>query len=273
MSDWLSGDVAVGGVRLRYHRTGGDKPSLVLCHGFSDNGLCWSRVAHDLEADYDIIMYDARGHGESEAPESGYDDETRAADLAGLVGALGLRRPRVWGHSMGAATAAKAAASNPELLSCVVLEDPPWWSKQEQARRDRARSREGLPQWLVQLQGMSREELVAACRKENPDWHEEELGPWADSKLQIRLRGQGALRRTASHWSEWVGSIGCPILLLAAGSTRGSIVTPEVASEAAALWRQGRVATIPDAGHSIHRGNYGGAMAVVKPFLAENRQT
>ena len=65
MSDWLSGDVAVGGVRLRYHRTGGDKPSLVLCHGFSDNGLCWSRVAHDLEADYDIIMYDARGHGES----------------------------------------------------------------------------------------------------------------------------------------------------------------------------------------------------------------
>ena len=56
------------GIRLHYYRTGdGTKPAVVLCHGFSDSGLCWTPVARQLEADYDVIMLDARGHGLSES--------------------------------------------------------------------------------------------------------------------------------------------------------------------------------------------------------------
>ena len=106
MSNWSSGDVIANGIKIHYVRTGGTKLPLVLAHGFSDNGLCWTRVAQVLEKDYDVIMADARGHGLSDAPESGYSAEDHAADLAGLIQALHLDKPALMGHSMGAATVA-----------------------------------------------------------------------------------------------------------------------------------------------------------------------
>ena len=130
LSDAFSGDVivnenaAAGGARIHYHRTGGDKPPLVLFHGFSDNGLCWTRVAQVLEENYDLIMPDARGHGLSEAPEGEYTARVHAADLAGLIRALGLGKPALMGHSMGGSTVANTAAFYPDLVACAVLEDP-----------------------------------------------------------------------------------------------------------------------------------------------------
>src|SRR5689334_14974538 len=104
MSEWSSGEVETNGITMHYYRTGsgGQKPSLVLSHGATDDGLCWSRVARALESDYDVIMPDARGHGLSTAPEQGYSSMDHAADLAGFIRALGLQRPGVGGHSMGA---------------------------------------------------------------------------------------------------------------------------------------------------------------------------
>src|SRR5690242_13485221 len=100
MTDWQSGHVEANGIRLHYTRTGGDRPPLVLAHGFSDDGLCWTPVVAVLAPDYDVIMVDARGHGLSDAPAHGYGSAEHAADLAGAIGALGLRRPAVLGHSM-----------------------------------------------------------------------------------------------------------------------------------------------------------------------------
>ena len=88
MPEWFSGDVVANGLNIHYARTGGDKPALVLSHGATDSGLCWTRVARALEADYDVIMPDARGHGLSDAPPSGYASRDRAADLASLIDAL-----------------------------------------------------------------------------------------------------------------------------------------------------------------------------------------
>src|SRR5581483_8179135 len=81
MASWNTGDIGVNGVRLRYIRTGGNKPPVVLAHGFSDAGLCWTPVAQALEADYDLVMVDARGHGFSDAPETGYTLPEMASDL------------------------------------------------------------------------------------------------------------------------------------------------------------------------------------------------
>ena len=65
---WQSAYLEANGLRLHYTRTGGDKPPVVLAHGFSDDGLCWTPVAEQLAAAYDVIMVDARGHGCSEVP-------------------------------------------------------------------------------------------------------------------------------------------------------------------------------------------------------------
>ena len=101
MGQWQSGDVTANGIKIHYTRTGGGKTPLVLNHGATDNGLCWTPVARALEADYDVTMPDARGHGLSAAPEEGYGAGEQAADLAGLIEALEIERPAVGGHSMG----------------------------------------------------------------------------------------------------------------------------------------------------------------------------
>ena len=70
---WSYGNVTANGITLQYYRTGdGTLPPLVLSHGFTDNGLFWTDLAHALEKDYDVIMYDLRGHGFSDAPQTGY---------------------------------------------------------------------------------------------------------------------------------------------------------------------------------------------------------
>ncbi|MCB0140765.1 MAG: alpha/beta fold hydrolase, partial [Caldilineaceae bacterium] len=84
MQHWSADDIMVNGVKIHVHRTGGDKPPLVLCHGITDNGLCWTRAAGELEKQYDVIMVDARGHGLSDAPEGSYHADSHAADVVGL---------------------------------------------------------------------------------------------------------------------------------------------------------------------------------------------
>src|SRR5258708_20213681 len=135
MFEWFSGDVVANGVGIHYYRRGGAKPALVLSHGATDSGLCWTRVARALESDFDVILPDARGHGLSDAPPSGYAISDRAADLAGLIDALGLVRPAVGGHSMGAATTLRLVADYPDLASCAVLEDPPFRSGEPEPPR------------------------------------------------------------------------------------------------------------------------------------------
>ena len=65
---WQAGDIVANGIRLHYTRTGGAKPPLVLAHGVTDDGLCWSRLAEALAPSFDVVMVDARGHGRSQAP-------------------------------------------------------------------------------------------------------------------------------------------------------------------------------------------------------------
>ena len=85
MANWQSGEVEANGVGLHYTRTGGDHPPLVLAHGVTDHVLCWTPVTTAVEGEYDVIMVDARGHGRSDAPESGYDATTQAADVRGVI--------------------------------------------------------------------------------------------------------------------------------------------------------------------------------------------
>ena len=102
---------------------------IVLAHGVTDAGPCWTRVAEALAPDYDVIMVDARGHGRSDVPEGGYGPADQAEDLAGIIVALDSTALPCLGHSMGAATALVLAGTHPDLPGAIVLEDPPaWWT-------------------------------------------------------------------------------------------------------------------------------------------------
>lgn len=269
MSSWQSGEVQANGLRLHYTRTGGAKPPLVLAHGFSDAGLCWTPVARALENDYDVIMVDARGHGGSQPAEQDYSDLDLGHDLAGVITALGLHQPAVLGHSMGAATALAMAGAHPDVPGVILLEDPPSrWVTSAGAPLDQA-WRARMHDWITNLQTKTRDELIAAQRAETPGWSEDELGPWADAKLRLSL---SVLQRNGAPVADWpavVRGITCPALLITADPARGAIVTDAAAEALQALLPQLHVVQIADAGHSIRRDQFDVYMQVVRGFLKE----
>jgi pimeloyl-ACP methyl ester carboxylesterase len=270
MTVWTSGDVKVDGLCLHYTRTGGDRPEVVLVHGFSDDGLCWTPVAEALEGTYDLIMVDARGHGRSEGPRQGYGSQEMAGDLAGVVAGLGLQRPAVLGHSMGAATALALAGTRPDLVGAILLEDPPaWWAASRDPEADALRWA-WMRARLIELKRKTREELIAAQRAESPGWSEAELEPWADAKLRFSFN---ALDRVgpggAVDWQATLRRITCPALLITADPALGAIISEQDAAVLKSLIPQLRVAHIPGAGHNVRREQFARYMEAVRAFLGE----
>jgi pimeloyl-ACP methyl ester carboxylesterase len=83
-----------------------------------------------------MIAYDLRGRGDSDKPEEGYSIPLHAEDLSELIDELGLERPILVGHSLGAMIALYFAAHYPDKLSKLVLVDAgaplPWRTPEEQ---------------------------------------------------------------------------------------------------------------------------------------------
>jgi N-formylmaleamate deformylase len=267
MTGWSQDDVTANGIRLHYYRTSGNKPALVLSHGFSDSGLCWPRVARALEGDYDIVMYDARGHGLSEAPDEGYTAMERADDLAGLIQALKLDKPVIMGHSMGAATTLYCSAMHPDLMRAAVLEDGGMRSSQPGRGFDPARAAT-IQQRAREQREMSKAALIARCRKESPTWDEIELEPWAEAKRQLSPKAIGRPIGTETlSWQDTLARVVCPMLLITADTSRGSSVTPETAEEAQRILPSLKVVNITGAGHNVRREQFDAYVAAVRTFL------
>ena len=255
---WTEGDVNVRGVRLHYYRRGSGRP-VVLAHGFSDNGKCWERVATVLQDRYDVIAYDARYHGKSEAPADGSFGDGK--DLVGLVEALGLEKPAAVGHSMGAGTVAQAVRERPELFRCAILEDPPWRNEWP------ASGRAEMPRWSE----LSLDEIVALGKKQSPDWHDDEFPAWAESKQQMRIPADWSARRAGmlEDWRPRAEGIGVPTLLIRGGNAaRGAIVNSDVAAEAQRLNPKIECVCLAQAGHNVRREAFAPYVAAVSAFLA-----
>jgi N-formylmaleamate deformylase len=272
MSSWSDGQIVTNGVTLHYYRTGGNKPPIVLLHGFTDNGLCWKAVAHVLEQDYDVVMIDARGHGLSSGPDTDFDIEHLAEDTLGVILALELQKPHLLGHSMGAHTAALVAKHHPELVRSLLLEDPPWQGLTLPPFTDRDRERiNAWEEGLHVLKAQSPTERIMAAHRNNPRWSEEELIAWAESKAQFDLDifSKGFVM-TQRKWQVIVQNIPCPTLLITGNPSMGSVVTPKIAQLAIGTMRNGKIAHISGTGHCIRRDEYNQFMIAVTSFLQEH---
>ncbi len=268
MNNWQDGYANTNSIRLHYQRTGGNKPQLVLAHGITDSGLCWGRLAHALEDEYDCVLVDARGHGLSDKPASGYTPEDHAADLAGLIDILGLDRPVVIGHSMGGNTATALAALYPDAIRGAVLEDPGWRATMGTPEERAARA----AQWRqnsAAMQAMSGAEIEKMGRERSPLWADEEFPAWVAAKQQFSMNIFGAISQNSTPWQENVARFRSPVLLVTAETERGAIISSETAAEAADINSLVQVAHIPDAGHNIRRENFDAFLAAVRPLLAE----
>lgn len=261
--------IEANGISQHYYRSGGDKPPLVMLHGFTDDGACWFPFAELLIADYDVIMPDARGHGKSQRiAEIGFSNEALAEDVSALIKKLGLNHPAVLGHSMGGFTALILAANHPDDVGCLLLEDPPL-SPPPSPEMEAARE-PSLRQWadnLRRMQGETIEALAEAEGRRSPKWSAAELKFWAESKQRVDLAVfEGRSPRTL--WQSLMQEVDCPSLLIY-GDTR-TLVDENIAKEAASLWKQGEAVQISRAGHCIHRDNLSDYLVAVREFLQEH---
>ena len=264
MTAWTEGDVDARGVRIHFHRIGsGGRPAVVLAHGFSDNGLCWSRTAQALEADYDVVMIDARNHGGSATATGDLSD--LAADVAAIIVGLELDRPAVIGHSMGAATVAELAATRPDLVSRLVLEDPPWRDgPDEEAASVRLRRGE-VRDYLRSFAGMTDVEIMKLGHRQHPDWDDIEFPAWIAAKRQVREQAADGLG--LAGWSGVIDRIQCPTLLVHGDPDRGGIVTAALARRLADENDRITAHEIEGTGHNIRRENFDRYIEVVGEFL------
>jgi len=261
LTDWSTGNCEANGINIHYTRTGGSKPPLILLHGLTANGACWTPLTHVIEGDYDVIMPDARGHGKSSVPDYGYRYEDLANDVVGLIEALRLASPILIGHSMGGMTAAVVASRNPELLRCLILADPTFLSPKVQRE---IRDSDVADQHRRYL-NMSLDDVVAEARIRHPDRSLDTIELIAQARLQTSMGAFDVLTPPNPDYMQVVSAIEVPSLLVIGGSA--GVVSPDVAADLQRLNPRLQVEQIPEVGHGLHYDQPERFAVVVKSFL------
>ena len=261
MTGWSTGTCATNGINIAFTRTGGSKPPVILLHGLAANGACWAAVAQALQAEYDVIMPDARGHGGSSVPEHGYRYEDHATDVVGLIEVLHLSHPVLIGHSMGGLVAALAASRAPGRLRGLILADPTFLSLAVQ-REVRDSDVADLHRRYLK---MSLDEVVAEARMRHPERSLDTIQRIARARLQTSLAAFDVLTPPNPDYTQLVRAIAVPSLLVIGGP--GGVVSPEVAAELQRLNPRLQVVQIPEAGHGLHYDQPERFADIVKSFL------
>ena len=112
--------IRVNGIEIAYERQGKGNP-LVLIHGYPLDHSIWNETAKALENDFDLLMPDLRGFGESTTVSTPYGVGEIADDLAQLLNHLGIQQVALAGHSMGGYVALAFAQKYPSRVKGLGL--------------------------------------------------------------------------------------------------------------------------------------------------------
>jgi pimeloyl-ACP methyl ester carboxylesterase len=269
-------------VRLHYYRTGGNKPALLLLHGFQEYGLTWLHTAKELEADYDLIMVDARGHGHSGGiAKAGYPPQANVEDIADLIHALALGRPKIIGFSMGGTTALNLAVVHPELVHSFIFEG---WADGARQTAELVNS-EGYQNWfknwlvgLQQLRMMNREERMLSALPQllsmmgGKVWPEDEYVPMAEANALFDL---DLAASSMKLWSpeyqgkpdETLQRVTCPALIMKHSFAFPAPGAQPAVREVALQQSNVRIVYFDNVGHMIRRAAFEQYMTLVREFL------
>jgi pimeloyl-ACP methyl ester carboxylesterase len=260
MATWTRRREDVGGLALTVRSLGSDGAPLVLLHGLGVSGQVWQGIGRLLEGFARLVAPDLRGHGESDKPSAGYLPRDYVGDIAALA-AHELSRPlAVLGHSLGAVIAALLAAERPELMSKLILVDPPF---------DASRSREHI-EVVAKLRHAEPGALEAELMRREPgmgDLYAKALASLyraaADGAFQAVLRAERGFPAAVSA----LPNVKVETLVIAADPRLDSALGGEAAEHVTELLPQGRLLTIPGARHAVHASKPREFAQAVKDFL------
>ena len=127
------------GIRIHYELEG-DGPPLVLMHGFSGNRTSWYGYGfvEPLRSEYQLVLIDARGHGESDKPHEpqAYDHRLLVDDVIAVLDDLDLRRTHYLGYSMGGMIGFGLAKYYPNRLKSLIVGGASPYNRDEPDERD-----------------------------------------------------------------------------------------------------------------------------------------
>lgn len=267
---WTEGYVMANGIRIHYWRTAASTPgktALVMAHGSSDDGLCWTNLAKELTQSYDIILFDARGHGLSDPPKAGDPADAQVEDLAGLIRELNLNKPILMGHSMGSASVAWFAAKYPEVARAIVLEDPALVRRPGVGPGGAANAAppEKRRADTLMRNNLSVDELVDGCMKNSPKWGRSECEFWAPSKRRHHPDTANINNANRPAMKDLFAKITAPTLILKADAEGDLRKENETVT---AVLAHGKIVHIAGAGHNVRRENKAQTLEVLTAFLA-----
>jgi pimeloyl-ACP methyl ester carboxylesterase len=256
------------GIRTHYltWNTGAERGPIVLSHATGFLARLWEPVALRLaDAGYTVIAADARGHGDSDKPEptpDNYDWHRFAEDLVAFLDALGLRGVPFVGHSMGAGVGLFVAGHDPGRFSRIVAIEPivpPSAIPPDAAGpRDMA---EGARRRRMVFESADEAFEQYRARSLFQRWPDETLRLYIDEGTFHREDGQVQVKCAGETEAEiftksgslrtWdvLPQVSVPVLVMAGEHSDGFTAT--VARGVAGRVPDGRLVTVPDAGHLV----------------------
>lgn len=112
--------ISANGVRT-FYRTLGKGPALLLIAGNGMDHTAFDEQLPEFSKHFRCIVYDLRGIGASDVPESGYTPLEMAKDALALLSALGIEQAHIAGYSLGGAIAQEMALAAPECVLSLSL--------------------------------------------------------------------------------------------------------------------------------------------------------
>lgn len=255
---------------------------LVMLHGIRGYGETFAGLAAALPPGWRAIAFDQRGRGDSAwDPSWQYHTAAYVADLAGVVGQLGLDRFTLLGHSMGGINAIVYASQQPERVERLIIEDAGPGAFEDspgatRIRQELATTPVRFDSWAAAADYMralrptvsedARQQRLRHMLKPDPQgdgqgwtWRYDQAGIAA-----TRLNPPpGSVVDLRPH----VERLRCPTLVLRGG--RSDYLQPAMAQAMADANPRLRWQTIADAGHYVHDDQPQAFHDAVLGFLAE----
>ena len=264
--------VTVNGLRLHYLDWGTEgKPPFVLLHGGSAYAHWWDFIAPALAEDFHVYALDQRGHGESQhADPPAYASRHYLSDLRGFMGALGLQKPILLGHSMGGHNSVIYATQYAQDLAALILVDTdaayPEAAVQflNKLGEKPAKVFDSFAEAVSRFQLLPRETHLSGDKFRSLAafaFRQREDGKWV-SKLDRKT-----LFREPVNGLPLLPRITCPTLVVRAEHT--PLLTPAKIQRLMDGLSNGRWVEVKDTYHHVMLDNPDGLVKVVREFLRE----
>lgn len=138
-------------IAYEIHRGGNGARRIALVHSLAMDRSFWRPVAERLSAQADVLIYDCRGHGQSDKPAGPYSVQLFADDLADLLDAVGWGSALVAGASMGGCVALAFAAGYPQRTDALGLIDTTAWYGPEAPKQWAERAQKAVDNGMAAL--------------------------------------------------------------------------------------------------------------------------